>query len=242
MPHRKRKVTTITLDPEVVEKAKKHGLNISRLSESSLKESIEKLERGDGAPKVKKGGEKEMANKLPWVAAAVLIAAAVGVGAILNQSAAPTNATISVPRGGVLIAAGIPTYSGIENIYIVENTHAAGWNINFSGNENVLGTITGTGLTASIPYNTPFRIVVAVKGAHENMAYVQKENLQVELAASGSFTIPQENSSNANEYVFAESAGVYIRVNAVWDNNGAGYTLPAGGSVSLNPVKLWCWS
>jgi len=62
------------------------------------------------------------------------------------------------------------------------------------------------------------------------------------MAASGSFTITQENSTDANEYVFAESAGVYIRVNAVWDNNGAGYTLSAGGSISLDPIRLWCWS
>ena len=168
--------------------------------------------------------------------------AAVGIYAV-GAGGGSTSAAISVPKGGVLIAAGIPDYSGIENVYIVDNSHAAGWDIDFGTySENVLGVITANEGTANIPYETGFKIVVAVKGHTDNMAYVQKENLQVELAASGAFTITQENSANDKEYVFAESAGVYIRVNVVWDNDGAGYTLPAGGSISLNPIRLWCWS
>ena len=84
LPHRKRKVTTITLDPEIVKKAKKYNLNISRLSEDSLKETINKLEHEGkpmGAPVVKKGGGKEMTSKLPWAAVAVIILAAAGLGA-----------------------------------------------------------------------------------------------------------------------------------------------------------------
>jgi len=44
-PRRKRLVTTITLDPKVLKKAKEHNLNISRLSEEALREKIKKLER-----------------------------------------------------------------------------------------------------------------------------------------------------------------------------------------------------
>jgi hypothetical protein len=148
--------------------------------------------------------------------------------------------TVLVPKSVVLGAA--PTGSGIENIYIVKATHAAGWNIDFGlGNENILGVITSSGGSANIPYETPFVIVVAVKGTKDNMAYLVKENLMVELAASGSFTIAQENSPDSREYVFATDGSTYIRVNAIWDNAGSGYKLPAGGSVTLNPVRLWCW-
>jgi len=149
--------------------------------------------------------------------------------------------TITVTPTAKVYGADIPTYSGIENIYIVDNTHGGGWAVNFSNHENVLGTITASGGSCSIDYNKHFVIVVAVKGHDENMAYVQKENLKVELAASGSFTISAENSSDADEYVFDDGTPTYIRVNAVWDNNGNGYKLPAGGSLSLDTVKLWLW-
>jgi len=39
-PNRKRQVTTITLDPEVVKEAKQIGANLSRISELALKEFI----------------------------------------------------------------------------------------------------------------------------------------------------------------------------------------------------------
>lgn len=145
----------------------------------------------------------------------LVLIAGVGALALYGSGQTSTSATVRVPRG-VFIAAGIPTYSGIENIYIVDNSHAAGWDIDFGTyNENVLDVIEASEGTASIAYDTPFVIVVAVKGHDDNMAYVQKENLQVELAASRSFSITQENSADSNEYMFVDGAPTYIRVNAV---------------------------
>jgi hypothetical protein len=175
-----------------------------------------------------------------------LVSAIVGILVVASVLAFSAPASpiveITVPKGGQVFGGGIPTASGIENIYIVDISQVA-WNIDFgTDNENVLGVITGSGLSCNIPYDTPFAIVVAVKGHDDNMAYVQVENLSVELAASGSFTITAENSTNANEHVFVDGTPTYIRVNAVWDNATVGYTLSAGGSLSLDPVSLWCWS
>jgi len=168
-----------------------------------------------------------------------VIALAVAAWALIPSNVAPSG---KVKIGaGIVYGASEPTYSGIENIYIVDNDHAAGWEINFSGNENVLGVIEASEGSCDIAYDTAFVIVVAVKGHDENMAYVQEENLQVELAVSGSFTITQENSADENEYVFVDGTPDYIRVNVVWDNATNGYILPASGSISLDPVKLWCW-
>jgi len=46
MPGRKRRVTTITLDPKIIEGAREYNLNISRLSEEALREKIGELESG----------------------------------------------------------------------------------------------------------------------------------------------------------------------------------------------------
>jgi len=157
----------------------------------------------------------------------------------------PKVPTISV-GGSVVFAATTPAgnASGIENIYIMEHGNYAK-DENLSGHENILGVITSSGGSVSIPYETLFDIVVAVKAGSDNMAYVVKENMKVELAASGSFTITQENSADANEYVF-ENSGYgttdgWLRANVVWDNAGNGYSLPADGSITLDPVNLWCW-
>jgi len=173
-----------------------------------------------------------------------LVAAVVAILVIASAWAfwpTPMATITAVSRGSYVIAAAEPVGSGIENVYIVDNAHAAGWNINFSGNENVLGTIEASGASINIPYDTPFVIVVAVKGHDDNMAYVQIENLKVELGVTGTFAIGPENSVDANEYVFLEDPGVYIRTNVVWDNAGAGYVLPAGGSITLDPIRLWLW-
>lgn len=152
----------------------------------------------------------------------------------------------SVPGASNVVWTGeIPSGSGIENIYIVDSAHAAGWDINFgdpANSENVLGVIESDAGSCDIDYFQGFVIVVAVKGHVDNMAYVQKENLCVELAASDAFTITQENSIDANEYVFDESEDVYIRTNVIWDNATAGYELAPDESVELNPVRLWTWS
>lgn len=183
-------------------------------------------------------------SHLRW-AGAVAVAICLGLvsGIVyLLMATEVDQATVRVGKGVHVYGAGIPQYSGIENVYIVKATHGAGWSINFGANpENVLGVITASGGSTNIPYNTPFVIVIAVKGSRENMAYVVKENLKVELAVSGSFSIPLENSPDSREYVFEQVPNVYIRVNAVWDNNGNGYILPPAGSITLDPIRLWCW-
>lgn len=168
---------------------------------------------------------------------------AIGIGLYLIMAPAATAyGAVSVLPGNLVYGASIPTYSGIENIYIVKTGQTYTENFSGLGTDNVLGTITSSSGSVNIPYNTNFVIVVAVKGHDENMAYVQKENLKVELAISGSFTLAQENSTDAKEYQFATSAGVWIRMNVVWDNNGNYYQLAPGGSITLDPVRLWTWA
>jgi hypothetical protein len=193
-----------------------------------------------------KEGDKMM-KKVKWAIPTAVLVLAMVLGYALISAPAPNFATVKV--GTNVVWAADTTYSHIENVYILKNTHAAGFDMDFgdpANQENVLGIITASGGSVNIPYETPFKIVVAVTGkAPENLAYVVKENIKVELAVSGSFTIAQENSIDANEYVFENSgygtSSGYLRMNVVWDNAGNGYTLPAGGSVTLDPIRLWCW-
>lgn len=203
---------------------------------------------------------KAMASKLPWATAtAFIIIAAIGTWAIFGGApAAPPAgfATITATAGqGTVFAAGIPsgTASGIENVYIVDNSHGMGYNENFSGNENILGVITASAGSVNIPYETRFQIVVAVKVGSDNMAYVTKENMNVGLAAYGSFTIADENAQAPNKHANAQLASYshdnsgygttsgWLRINAIWDNGGAGYVLPAGGTLNLENIRLWGW-
>ena len=194
-----------------------------------------------------------MTSKHLWATAAVIIIVATAIGAwkILatpqTVTPPPTGfATVTVGSSNVVFTSGIPTYSGIENIYLMDTgtyTKTSDLGTTTTGR---MGVITGTGLSATVPYENTFDIVVAFKvKAPENAAYAAKENAQIELTASGGFTIGPENSTNSNEYTFASSGenttSGWIRVNAVWDNSGSGYKLPAGGSLSLSSVKLFCW-
>ena len=249
IPHRKRKVTTITLDPEIVEKAKKYNLNISRLSEDTLKETIRKLEHEAepmGAPEIgKKRGDKEMVSKLPWAAAVIIIVAA-GLGAWAIFGGAPTAptepATITGIAGpGTVFGAGIPPYSGIENVYIVASGQDYSENFSGLGTDNVLATLTDNDQTVNIPYLTDFAIVVAGKGHDENMAYVQVENMYVYINITGTFSGTDNTNITGNRTVFGDGTPTYIRVNHYFDNGGNYYQLPAGGSITLDPISYYTW-
>lgn len=209
-----------------------------------------------GAPKIgKKGGEKVMTSKLTWATAMIIIVAVAGVGAwaVLGTPGAPAGtATVEAIAGqGTVFAGGVPsgTTSGIENVYII--THGAvNENDNLSGSGSLLGTITTSGGSCTIAYETAFDIVVAVKVGTDNMAYVSIDNMNVGLQISGSFTLAEENAGGTTNSSMAvhshENSGYgttsgWLRINAVWDNNGVGYDLPAGGSITLSNIKLWGW-
>jgi hypothetical protein len=211
-----------------------------------------------GAPKIgkiKKGGEK-VTTKLPWATAAIIIVAAVAGLAYWQLGAEPEivpadrgttwgGTIVGEDQPAVVYAAAEPAYSGLENVYIVDNRHTAGWAINFSGNDNVLGVITGSGGTANIPYDNKYVIVVAAKAHDLQLAYVVRENIRVQLISSKLGI--SENKTGAGLNVFVNAAPTYLRVNAVWDNYvaavGAGFAgIPAGGSVALDNIALSCWS
>jgi hypothetical protein len=189
-----------------------------------------------------------MMKKAKWAIPTAVLVLAMVLGYALMPAPTPNFATVKVGTN-VVWAAGIPTYSGIENVYILKNTHAAGFNMNFgdpANQENVLGIITASGGSVNVPYEVAFVLVVAHRvKSPENAAYATVENAKIELGVTGSFTIGPENSTDDKEYVFENSnygtTNGWYRANAIWDNAGNGYKLPAGGSISLNPIRPWCW-
>ena len=208
-----------------------------------------------GAPKIlKKGGEKEMTSKLPWATAAVIIVvAAIGAWALWGQAPAAPPGTASITGiagAGTVFAGDVPggNASGIENVYIMEPGYTE--TDNLSGDANVLGVITTGGGSVNIAYDTTFHIVVAVKAGSDNMAYVRIDNMNVGLAITGSFSVGDENAGDSTQSQMAawshdnsgyDTGSGWLRINAVWDNNGNGYTLPAGGSIDIENIRLWGW-
>ena len=191
-----------------------------------------------------------MTGKLPW-AIAVIIVVAVGLGAwaILRGEPTPPAGTASVtaraPPGKVF---GLPpgSNSGILYIHIMRN--GGTWNMSenlstytVGPTEQRLGVISTSGGTANIPYGVAFDIVVDVVGHDDNMAYVQEENLQVWLEASGDITITGAYSANAEEDNYMPvptSSRIYANVRkSTWQNK----TLLAGQSMSLDNVSLELW-
>jgi len=209
-----------------------------------------------GAPRIrteKREVQKEMTSKLPWVAAATIIVVVVGLGAwaLLGQAPVGTATITAVAGQGTVFAGPIPsgTASGIENVYIIANGTYADTD-NLSGDSNILGVITIDGGSVDIDYETAFDIVVAVKVGTDNMAYVSIDNMNVGLGAYGSFTIADENvDAHANAHMAAWShdnsnygtTSGWLRINAVWNNGGTGYTLPANGSIDIENIMLWGW-
>jgi len=182
--------------------------------------------------------------------AIVLLVIATGTYVFFNRASTGVshqgNITIVPSRVNVVFGYSIPTYSGIENIYIMDTGTYTKSNDLGTITTGRMGVIESSSGSANVPYENTFDIVVAFRvKAPENAAYASKENAQIELTTSNGFIVGPENGANGNEYTFASSgentASGWIRVNAVWDNNGNGYTLHAGGTLSLDSVKLWCW-
>ena len=196
-----------------------------------------------------------MTSKLPWATVAVIIiVAAIGAWALYGTPAGEVTppvgqpATISVPTAlGIAFAGGIPTYSGIENIYIMqhglfENT------ANLSGHENLQTYSNNTAVIEAsgadpenIPYENAFDIVVAVKGHTDNMAYVVKENMYVRIVTANAWVIDESTlDNNSRRYDFEDGTPTYIRTNHLFDNDGNGYKLGAGENIDLT-VTYWCY-
>jgi len=203
-----------------------------------------------------------MTSKLPLatVALIIVVAAAIGAWKILAtpQTVTPPGSAITttgqwqhvenlvVGSSNAIHTGPIPTYSGIENIYLMDTGTYTNTNDLGTTTTGRMGVIESTFGSANVPYENTFDIVVAFKvNAPENAAYAAKENGQIELTTSGGFIIGPENSLDANEHIFASlnpgTTSGYVRVNAVWDNGGSGYTLRPGGTLSLSSVKLFCW-
>lgn len=190
-----------------------------------------------GAPKIKKGGEKEMASKLPWATVTVIIiVAAIGAWAIFGGAPA-------APPTGWTAVLGMIEGVGIENIYLMDNTKTYSLTGDLSGHENILEyegqdvVITSTGLTENIPYGAGFDFVVAIRVPSDNVANLAVENIMAELAATGAISLSADNSTDAEEYVF--DSGDPYRINVLlteWQD----LVLSAGGSFDFT-AKVWLW-
>lgn len=194
-----------------------------------------------------------MTSKLPWATVAVIIVvAAIGAWALYGGPAGEVTppgqpATISVPTApGIAFAGGIPTDSGIENVYIMQHGLFDN-NVDLSEHENLqtyggnTAVIEDTELPAeNVPYENYFDIVVAVKGHQDNMAYVVKENMYVRIVISNAFSADESTlDNNLRRYQFANDTG-WIRVNHLFDNDGNGYKLQAGENIDLT-VEYYCY-
>jgi len=186
-----------------------------------------------------------MTSKLPWAAAVIIIVAAAGLGAWALWGQAPTEVTPTALGWSSTTVLGFTDgqKSGIVNVYIAKP------NENYSENWSAVATTdnyylkqTASEQTGNIPYETSFVFLIEVVGNDDNMAYINTDNLKVELSVTGTFTMAAENTDGGDgaEYQFAIS-GTQIGVNAVWDNSGNFFKIPAGGTINYT-TKLWTWA
>ncbi|MEM2878719.1 MAG: hypothetical protein QXG10_04160 [Candidatus Hadarchaeales archaeon] len=168
--------------------------------------------------------------------------------------------------------AGVPENSGIENVLICDNlapnSTNFGRHISGENNDNWLldgasdAIITANSDTATIPYEYPFTIVMACKvkadagytGNKQDaklVAYVNMDNMYGYLSFSGAHSGTENTQNTGYEFVFDNNvpwtqngayASGYARVNCVFNNGGAGFKLPAGGTLSLDTIALYIWS
>ena len=142
---------------------------------------------------------------------------------------------------------------GIENVYLMKIAGLGiGDNMKEQGTD-ILGIIENNTGSDNVPYETAFAIVIAFQAHTDNMAYVNLENVKVALQASGSFTIALENCGESSASQWPTGVGEvrhysnygttdgWLQANAIWDNNGAGYKLPAGGTLNITTINLWGW-
>lgn len=189
-----------------------------------------------------------MTSKLPWAAVAIIVVAAIGAWTLWGQAPAapptPGPSTITGYLGPGTAFAAYPDNSGIEAIYIMPTGTVYTENM-ADHTDNDLGTISSSGASVDIPYNTSFDICVAVSGHTDNMGSLTDAYMMVALGATtatADWSIPYENSDDnatIDEHTFHPSDGTWVRFNVVWDNNGTGYKLAAHDNLSITTVDLW---
>lgn len=220
-----------------------------------------------GTPqKIKEVSEKMATRKLPWIAAAVVIVVAVGLGSwVLLQPAAVTHGwTSAISVNGPLsgpIAVGLLEGSygdfGIENIFIM--IHGS-WTPGSAPetwvkNENYYENISGSGRTVNIPYERLFDILVVYKIRGDNVAYMRFENTyeyiyipewnltENRLAGTTDWekTCPWHTENVTYGAVGKDYPSSWVRFYNYLDNNGHGFRLPAGGQININPLTIYTW-
>jgi hypothetical protein len=170
--------------------------------------------------KIKEVSEKMATKRLPWIAAAVVIVVAVGLGSwVLLQPTATTMATVTVggpwsavtsPSGwGALsssIAVGLlqGNYGdfGIENIFIM--IHGS-WTPGSAPetwvkNENYYENISENGRTVNIPYERRFDILVVYKIRGDNVAYMRFENTYEYINITGTFSVTENRLQGGTDW------------------------------------------
>ena len=196
-----------------------------------------------GAPRIrleKKEVKREMATKLPWATAAVIIiVAAIGAWTIWGQAPAAPPVTPPGPTWTLSSVIGlVENGSGIENIYLLKyGLGDLSKNLALQYPDNVYAIITSpTAQVGTLPYENAFRIVIGIRGNKPDIAYANVDNLNAHLlvenivgtlkrAGAIISSIGRENATIKTVYASGDD---YIYVNAThtnWDN----LTLSAGG-------------
>jgi hypothetical protein len=207
-----------------------------------------------------------MTGRLPWVAATLVAVIVAGMGAwALSTPPAQFAIIKAVPsEGGVSgnwftpgwFTAAVVTAaenSGIENVYIVDNywtpDNFVNYDLGLQGGEDMDNdpnnyllagssdaVITGDDDNATIPYESPFKIVVAVrieadadewapKRQRRLVAYVNEDNMYVFLDWSPSTDIG-ETYNVENSELTGDGPDAYERYfggNVSWTKNSAAY-------------------
>jgi len=171
-------------------------------------------------------------KRLPWIAAAVVIVVAVGLGSwVLLQPSATATVTLGGPWSSVVSVSGWGALSnpvavgllpgpygdfGIENIFImIHGSWTPGSNPStWVKGENYYENISYNGATVNIPYERLFDILVVYKVRGDNVAYLRFENTYEYISITGTFSLTE------NRLV----AGTDWATSVLWyENYGAAY-------------------
>jgi len=169
-----------------------------------------------GAPQKIKEVREGMTRKLPWLAAAVVIVVAVGLGswlwlqpAVVHGWNALVNSTglipvEELPPGSVVVGLLPGPYGdfGIENIFImIHGQWTPGSNPStWVKGENYYENISYNGATVNIPYERAFDILVVYKIRGDNVAYMRFENTYEYISITGSFAATENRLASTTDW------------------------------------------